>query len=277
MLDPQPKPRSLGELISRTKVPANTLGIFWPGGASLVFKTVRQRVYLFDPMVGSWAGASRVGAIDIRPDLVFSSVAPGDDLDLSALTHLASAYPEACFVSSDVGRDAMIGRHTDNIWDEIPIEPGRVHALEQELRLDVRQLGVADSFRARVLYDEPNGGAPPWNMLLSFGGLQICIIQSVDTQEDVAFINQSIRRRIDVLLWSFPGAPMVFAGEILDHLRPGYAIPFAYDRLPKGRDLARKFRDLVGRIPAVKTYLFSEDYMEGLLYSRIMSRKRRFE
>jgi len=276
-VDPKPKPRSLGELISRTKIPPNKLGIFWPGGVSMVFKTVRQRVYLFDPMVCSWAGGSRVGAIDIRPDMVFSSVAPGDDLDLSALTHLASAYPETCFVSSAACRDAMIGRHTDNVWDEIPIEPRRVHALEQELRMDVRQLGVADSFRARVLYEEPDKGAPPWNLLLSFGNLQICVIQSLDNQEDVAFINESIRRRIDVLLWSFPGAPLSFAGEILDHLRPGYAIPFAYDRLHKGRDLARKFRDLVGRIPGVKTYLFSEDYMEGLLYSRIMSRKRRFE
>ena len=275
-VNPAPKPRSLGELIARTKIPANTVGIFWLGGLSLVFKSVRQRVYLFDPMVASWAGGSHVGTIDIRPDLVFCSVSPGELLDLGALTHLASAFPEARFVGSANSRDAMIGRHAEDVWQEMPIEPGRVHALEHEMRLDVRQVGVADSLRVRILNDGDAQADPPWNLLLSFSGVQICLVQKITSEEDVTFICEAIRRRVDVLLWSFPGAQMAFAGSLLDQLRPGYAIPFAYDRVPQGRDLARKFRELVGRIPGVKTYLFAEDYMEGLLYSRIMSRKRRF-
>ncbi|MFT5370319.1 MAG: hypothetical protein ACI8V2_005301 [Candidatus Latescibacterota bacterium] len=271
-----PKPRSLGELISGTKVPANTVGIFWPGGSSLVFKSVRQRVYIFDPMVASWASGSRVGPIDIRPDLVFCSVAPGEHLDLPALTHLASAFPEARFVSSASSRDAMIGRNAKDVWDEIPIEPGRVHALEQELRLDVRQVGVGDSLRVRVLHGVDGNLAPPWNLLLSFSGVQVCLIQRLNSEDEAKEICEAIRRRVDVLLWSFPGAHMSFAADLLDQMRPGYAIPFAYDRLPNGGERARKFRDLATRTPGVKTYLFAEDYMEGLLYSRIMSRKSRF-
>lgn len=274
--DPRPKPRSLGELISRTKVPANTAGIFWPGRSSVVFKSVRQRVYLFDPVAASWAGTSRAGPIDIRPDLVFCSVSPGDLLDLSALTHLASAFPAARFVSSAHSRDAMIGRHAQNVWDEMPIDPVRVHALEGELRLDVRQVGVADSLRARILYGVNGSGEPPWNLLLSFSGLQVCLLQSLVSSEEIQNICETIRRRVDVLLWSFPGAQISLASDLLDQMRPGYAIPFAYDRLPNGRDLARQFRELASRTPGVKTYLFAEDYMEGLLYSRIMSRKQRF-
>jgi len=275
-VDPAPKPRSLGELISRTKIPANTVGVFWPGGSSLVFKSVRQRVYLCGPMVASWAGGSRVGAIDIRPDLVFCSVSPGDQLDLSALTHLASAFPEARFVGSASSRDAMIGRLAQNIRDEMPIEPGRVHALEEELRLDVRQVGVSDSLRVQILHGLDGQGEPPWNLLLSFSGLQVCLIQNANTEEDVDHICTSIRRRIDVLLWSCLGVPSVLSASLLDQMRPGFAIPYAYDCVPKGGAVARNFRDMAARTPGVKTYLFAEDYMEGLLYSRIMSRKRRF-
>jgi len=275
-VDPVPKPRSLGELISRTKVPANTVGIFWPGGSSLVFKSVRQRVYLFDPSPTAWSSGSRAGSIDIRPDLVFCSVGPGEQLHVSALTHLASAFPEARFVGSPLSRDAMIGRHASWMSNEMPIDPERVHALEQELRLDVRQVGVADGLRVRILYGVGGDGTQPWNLLLSFSGLQVCLVQRIQSEEDVSQICEAISRHVDVLLWSFHGAQMPFAARLLDQMRPGYAIPFAYDQLSIGRDMARQFRELVGRTPGVKTYLFAEDYMEGLLYSRIMSRKRRF-
>jgi hypothetical protein len=274
-VDSAPKPRSLGELISRTKVPANTVGIFWPGGSSMVFKSVRQRVYIFDPSSAQWTNSSRVGTIDIRPDLVFCSVGPGEHLDLSALTHLAAAFPEARFVGSSLGRDAMIGRH-GNAMLEMPIDPERVHALEHELRLDVRQVGVADGLRVRVLPGVDGDDTQPWNLMLSFSGLQICLLQRIQSEEGVTKICEAISRRVDVLLWSFQGAQMPFAASLLDQMRPGYAIPFAYDQLAMGRDMARAFRELVGRTPGVKTYLFAEDYMEGLLYSRIMSHKRRF-
>lgn len=274
--DPMPKPRSLGELISRTKIPANTVGIFWPGGTSLVFKSVRQRVYLFDPVSANWAGGSRAGAIDIRPDLVFCSSGAGEGVDVSALSHLAAAFPEARFVGSESARDAMIGRYVDDDWAEMPIEPGRVHALEQELRLDVRQVGVSDSLRIRVLNDAEGACEQPWNWLLSFSGLQLCLVQRLEQMADVETLCEAIRRRVDVLLWALPGASQSLAADLLDQMRPGFAIPFAYDRLPNGGELARQFRDMAARTPGVKTYLFAEDYMEGLLYSRIMSRKRRF-
>jgi hypothetical protein len=116
----------------------------------------------------------------------------------------------------------------------------------------------------------------PWNLMLSFSGLQICLLQRIQSEEGVTKICEAISRRVDVLLWSFQGAQMPFAASLLDQMRPGYAIPFAYDQLAMGRDMARAFRELVGRTPGVKTYLFAEDYMEGLLYSRIMSHKRRF-
>jgi hypothetical protein len=273
--DLMPKPRSLGELISRTKIPANTVGLFWPGGSSLVFKSVRQRVYLLDPVAANWAGGSRSGAIDIRPDLVFCSVGPGEQLDLSALSHLAAAFPDARFVGSGNARDAMIGRHADDEWADMPIEPGRVHALEQEPRLDVRQVGVSDSLRIRILSDADGSDEPPWNLLLSFSGLQLCLIQRLNTEEDVVTVCEAVRRRVDVLMWSLPGASQLLAADLLDQMRPGFAIPFAYDRLPNGGELARQFRDMAARTPGVKTYLFAEDYMEGLLYSRITSRKHR--
>jgi hypothetical protein len=274
---PVPGPRSLGALISRTKIPANTLGIFWPGETNLVLKSVQQRVYMFDPTSTIGTGGSRLGTIDIRPDLVFSSVAPGARLDLSAMTHLASAFPDTLFVGSPTSRDAMIGRHAHEPTDEIPIDPARVHALEHDLRLDVRKIGVSDTFRIHILPGPDGSAAQPWNMLLSFAGIHVCVIQHLPDGDHCQAVANAVRRQIDVLLWALPGAQIAVAGDLLQALRPGYAIPFAYDRLPSGRELARQFRDLAAQTPGVKTYLFAEDYMEGLLYSRRISRKSRLD
>ena len=266
------RPRSTGELISQTKIPAHTVGIFWPGGNSLVLKSTRQKVYMIDPSQASWAGGSRMGAIDVRPDLVFCSLGAPLGLDLSTLFHMASAFPSARFVGSAESRDWMIGREG---LEEMPIAPERVHALEGASQMDVRQVGVADGVKIRV-YDGNGQADRVWNTVFSFAGLQVCLVRALENDEAVKRLHEGIRRRVDVLLWSLESGNLGQAADVLSALRPGYAIPIAYDRLMGGRDLARKFRDLVGCTPGVKTYLFAEDYMEGLLYSRIMSRKRRF-
>lgn len=268
------RPRSLADLIGRTKVPANTVGIFWPGGCSMVFKSVQQKVYLFDPVATLWAAASRAGGVDIRPDLVFSSVAPGDTFDFATLCALATAFPDVQFAGSSKCCDVLIGR-TDILADVMPIAPWRVQALEQGLHFDVRSAGVPDGLRIRVLAPSNKLPEPPWNLSLHFSKVQIAWVQNLVDAEHVDEIAHAVRQRVDVLLCSCANLNMVLAMQLVERLKPGYAIPFAHDCLDNGREIARSFREGVGQIPGVKSYLFADDYMEGLLYSRLMSRKSR--
>ncbi len=67
---------------------------------------------------------------------------------------------------------------------------------------------------------------------------------------------------------------MEAAGEPVGRLRPRYAIPFGYDRYTRGQKDARRFREMVQRMKDVKTYLFPGDYREGLVYTRIVGRRR---
>ena len=265
---------SVGRMIEKATVPARSVGIFWLGGCSLAFKSQKQQVYMVDPVFSDWKGEGPAGAIDVRPDLVLCTLQAPEGIDLSTLTHLATAFPEARFVGSEESRDWMIGRAGIAEWDEVPINPDRVHALEDEVQLDVRRLGVLDAVRVRVLPGAEEEAGGPWNVLFNFAGLQMCLVRRISGPEALEEICGAIRRRVDVLIWSLDGEGVEAAGEAVDRLRPRYAIPIGYDRLAGGRTAARRFRDLVGGIPGVKVYLFAEDYQEGLIYSRIMSRPR---
>ena len=77
-----------------------------------------------------------------------------------------------------------------------------------------------------------------------------------------------------MLIWSLSESGVAGAQEAIGRFSPRYAIPVGYDHLASGRSIAREFRTVVDKMSGVKAYLFAQDYMEGLIYSRIMSRRR---
>ncbi|MCZ6633618.1 MAG: hypothetical protein O7G87_09450 [bacterium] len=270
-----PGARTLGQLIEKTQIPNRSFGAFWLGGHSLALKSARQQVYLIDPAFSRDHRNGPVGTIDIRPDLVFCTLPAPDGLDLSTLTHLSTAFPNARFVGSEKNRDWMIGRRGTAAWDEVPVDPYKVHALENEARLDVRQVSVADTLKIRILPGPGGEITEPWNVLFNFGGgLLVCLVRSVDGDGAVESLLCATTRRIDMMLWSMDRDNLTEAVEVIRGIKPRYAIPVGYDLIPGGRDLSRQFREEIGKIGGVQVYLFADDYMEGAIYSRIMSRMR---
>lgn len=263
---------SLGRMLERTEVPQRSVGIFWLGGPSLAFKSPAQCVYVIDPVFSDREDGGAIGAIDVRPDLVLCTLEGPSGLDVSTLTHLASAYPQAQFVAGETGRDWMIGRLGDAHEDEVPINPARVHVLEPPDALDVHRLSLRDVLRITVLSDAAAG--PPWDMLFNFGGIRIFLVRGETDLERLAQVRARIRQRVDVLLWPLrrPDVEAERKGVALFH--PRYVIPIEYDRSTDGRSVLRQFRQSVTEVRGVKAYLFPEDYREGLVYSRIMRRKR---
>ena len=268
-----PEARSLGELIALSTVPRRAVGIFWLGGASLVLKSSRQQVYLVDPAFSEWDGTGPAGAIDVRPDMVLCSLKAPEALDLSTLRHLASAFPEARFVGSAKTRDWMIGRGTPQ-QDEVPIDPAKVHAIEHDMRLDVRQVWVSDAVKLHIVPPLAGETEAPWNVLFNFSGLLVYLLREVSGAGQMASITDAVSRRVDVLVWTLAPGNLEAGCDLVEQLRPRYAIPVGHDLFSGGKELARRFRDVAASVPGVKVYLFAEDYLEGLLYSRIMSRRK---
>ena len=268
------KPRSVGKLIEDVTVPPNAVGMFWLGGNSLALKSQKQQVYLIDPAFSQWDGGGPVGTIDVRPDLVICSLKVPGGLDLSTLTHISTAFSEVRFVGSDAGRDWMIGRGGIAKFDEVPVDPEKVKALQYGDRVDVRRLHVRDAVSIRMLPGADVDEQGCWNFAFTFSGLQICVIREVFGSEGLEELCGALPRRIDVLIWSLTESGVAGAQEVIGRLAPRYAIPVGYDHLKSGRSIAREFRTVVDGMSGVKAYLFAQDYMEGLVYSRIMSRRR---
>ena len=262
---------SVGRMIERATVPPAAIGIFWLGGPSLAFKTPSRAVHLVDPFfVG---GESPVGAIDVRPDLVLCTHSDPEVLDLSTLAHIATAFPDARFVGSAAARKWMTGRGGIFAWDEVPIAPGRVRVVAPGERLDVRSMGIGDALRIHVL-EEDDEGCRPWNVLLSFSGIRVLVVRHAPDTESVDRLCEAVTRRVEILIWPLGTPGTVDSAEAISRLRPRYAIPIGYDRVAGGRRAARRFREGVGALDGVKVYLFPEGYLEGLVYARIVRRRR---
>ena len=262
-------------VIQNAEVPRRSIAVFWLGGPSIAFKSSGQRVYLVDPRFSEREeGGAHVGVIDVRPDVVFCTSDEPEYLDLSTLTHLASAYPEAKFLGKDEVRDRMIGRSGDGSPDGERIRKERVHLLEGTHWFDVRRLGMPDRLRIGALPGPEGDSEGSYGALLNFAGLLVGLVRDSLSQEAAGLLQVALRRRIDVLLWSMDGGDMEAAGESVGRLCPRYAIPFGYDRYTRGQKDARRFREMVQRTKDVKTYLFPGDYREGLVYTRIVSRRR---
>ena len=262
--------RTPGQLIAQTEIPQRSFGTFWLGGHSLAFKSARQKVYLIDP---AFSNGGPVGTIDIRTDLVFCTLPAPDGIDLSTLTHLSMAFPENRFVGSSRTRDWMIGRGGIADWDEVPVDPDKVHALEHDLRLDVRQVRVDDALKIRIIPGPEGETLEPWNVLFNCGGgLLACLVRYGEGQDAVDALVNATTRRLDMMLWSLGPDNLAEAIEVIRERKPRYAVPIGYDLISGGRDLSRQFREEIGKIGGVQVYLFADDYMEGAIYSRIMSR-----
>ena len=246
--------------------------MFWLGGPSLAFKSPSQMVYVIDPVFDASGDQGPVGAIDIRPDLVICTLRPPAGIDVSTLSSLATAYPDAQFVSSEGGRDAMIGR--DGTWsgDDVPVNPARVHAVNPGATLDVRTYGLRDSLKVRPLPVNPNG---PWSVFYNFGSIQVCVMRGLTSLALVEEAGEAISRRADVLIWDISRTDLGVVVQGVTAVRPRYVIPIGYDRHARGGERARRLREEVAGISGVKAYIFPDNYMEGLVYSRIMSRQRR--
>ncbi|MDA0746878.1 MAG: MBL fold metallo-hydrolase [bacterium] len=266
---------SLGRLLERAEIPRRSVGLFWLGGHSLAFKSSASCVYVIDPAFPDEEHSGPVGAIDVRPDLVLCSLKAPAQLDLSTLSHLASAYPQAQFVAGGETRDWMIGRKWLDVPDDVPVNPSRVHTLDPDRVLDVRNLALRDQVKVRVLSGADAVPDGPWNLLFHFEGIQVCLMRDTSDLEQVEKARELIRHRVDVLFWPLDG------GDVEEHRKgvalfePRYVIPIGYDRIADGRSRVRAFRDAVSDVPGAKVYMFPDDYMEGLVYSRIMSRRRR--
>ena len=75
-----------------------------------------------------------------------------------------------------------------------------------------------------------------------------------------------------MLIWSLTGEAAEEDRKGVALFQPRYIVPVGYDRMPGGRDAVRRFRSAVSEIKDVKVYLIPEDYLEGLVYSRITGR-----
>ncbi len=269
-----PQYRSLSRLVEATEVPSRAVGLFWLGGPSLALKSSAQRVCVVDPVFSDRGEGGPVGATDVRPDLVLCTLGAGAGMDLSTLAHLATAYTDVTFAASEESRDWMIGRVGEAAWDEVPINPARVHTIDPLAPLDVRRLGLRDTLKITVLPDLDEEDESVWNTLFNFGGIHVCLVRAVSGPKGVERLCSAIRRRVDVLIWSLEREDVDGVLEGIARLHPRYAIPIGYDRSAGGSEAARRFREVVSAIRGVKAYLFPEDYLEGLVYSRIMSRRR---
>ena len=269
---PSPRTYSLHRLIDHAEIPARAIGIFWLGGPAVAFKTSAKCVYVVDPVFSDREDRGPVGAIDVRPDLVLCTLGAPEGIDVSSLSHIATAYPEARFVGSETSRDCMIGRGGHVGSDEVPINPARVHVIDPGLRMDIRRLGLRDSLRILALPDGDGHGS--MNTIFSFGALHVCLARRVSGSEGVDRLCEAARPKVDVLVWSLSGANHEVFPEAVERLRPRYAVPIGYDRGLDGRTAARTFREQAAGVTGVQVYLFPEDYMEGLVYSRIMRRRK---
>ena len=262
---------SVGRMLEMADVPKWSVGVFWLGGPSLALKSPAECVYVLDP-TDEDEDHSPIGAIDVRPDLVLCTLPPPAGLDLNTLTHMASAYPDAQFVAGKASRDWMVGRMGRGEMDEVPVNPSRVHVMNFKDVLDVRRLAVKDAVRISVLPDLHEEEGVPWDTIFNFYGIYVCIIRGDKGLERLARLRASIRRRIDVLIWSLTGEAAEEDRKGVALFQPRYVVPVGYDRMPGGRDAVRRFRSAVSEIKDVKVYLFPEDYLEGLVYSRITGR-----
>jgi len=263
--------RTVGRMVERSTVPPAAIGVFWLGGPSLAFKTPAHAVLLMDPSCDD--GDSPVGAIDVRPDLVFCTHSEPEMLDLSTLAHIATAYPEARFMGSTEARKWMTGHGGIYAWDEVPIAPGRIRAVAPGDRLDVRSQSMPDAPRIHVL-EGAGEASQPVNLLLSFSGIRVLLVRHAPDFEAVERLQETISRRVEILIWPLGTPGTVDGAEAVSLLRPRYAVPIGYDTMASGRQAARKFRESVGALEGVKAYLFPEGYLEGLVYARIAARRR---
>jgi hypothetical protein len=138
--------------------------------------------------------------------------------------------------------------------------------------MDIRRLGLRDSLRILALPD--GDGKGPMNAIFSFGALHVCLVRRVSGSEGVDRLCEAARPKVDVLVWSLTGANLEAFPEAVERLRPRYAVPIDYDRGVDGRSAARAFKEQAAGVSGVQVYLYPEDYMEGLVYSRIMRRRK---
>jgi hypothetical protein len=255
-------------MLELAAVPKSSVGIFCLGGPSLAFKSPAACVYVMDP-TDEDEDHSPIGAIDVRPDLVLCTLPPPEGLDLNTLTHMASAYPDVQFVAGEASRDWMIGRMGRSDMDEVPVNPARVHIMKNGEVLDVGRLTVKDAVRITVLPDFGKGDSEPWDTMFNFYGIYVRVIRGSKDLKRLASLRASIRRRIDILIWSLTGESAEEDRKGVALFQPKYVIPVGHDRMPGGRTAVRSFRSTVGEIKDVKVYLFPEDYLEGLIYSRV--------
>ena len=262
---------SLSRLLDRSEIPSRAVGIFWLGGPSLVLKSPSQRVYLFDPEFSNWNGRIPVGAIDVRPDVVIGTGVSRSGLDISTLTRLAAAFPDVRFVASEASRDEMIGR-SGHVSDEVPINPARVHEITSGDRLNVRSLGIRDSLSVDFVLDEARPPEVALDLVINISGIRLCLIRGSCSPEGLER-HAAKNRRIDVVIWTLESENLDPVCEAVAKLHPRNVIPIGYDRLAGGVSVAKQFKAVVSLVRGVKVYLFPEDYLEGFLYSRIMSRQ----
>jgi len=265
---PPHRPVPVSRLVARTDIPSKSVGIFWLGGASVALKSPANKVYVFDPGMRPMEDGGPVGPTDIRPDLVVCTFHSPTRFNLASLTNMSTAFPDVRFAGSETVREWMMGKGSA---DDIPVNPGRVATLRPGDTREVNSLGVQDRVRLRVLGDVGDA-LNPWNVLMTFSGLRICLVrQTAGGRLDR--LCEEVVRRPDVLIWSLEGKTLEGAREGLSRLRPRYAVPVGYDSLSSGGQLARRFRDLVDEMPSTRSYLFPDDYLEGLIYSRVMHRR----
>ena len=168
----------------------------------------------------------------------------------------------------------MIGRGGMHAWDEAPIDPGRVYAIGSGERLDVRKLGVRDLLKVQMLPSEDEEGECSRNALLNFAGIHICLVRDADTPNGVDRLCEAVDRRVDVLIWPVASRHAAGACEAVARLKPHYVVPVGYDCFSGGRTAVRRLREAIVEIGGTKVYIFPDDYLEGLLYSRVMRKRR---
>ena len=263
-----PRISSVGRMVQKTIVPSRAVGIFWLGGCSLAFKSFKQQVYVIDPEFSDCKDQRPTGMIDIKPDLVLCTFQSLERVDLLTLNHIAGAFPSARFVGSKENRDWMTGSVPVTELDEGAISAERVHVLVDGMKLDVRRLGILDILRILALPSVESEARGFWNVLFYFGDLKILLVRGISRLGELEEIRNTIQGRIDVLIWSLNGDNLEIAGKMVGEIRPHYVIPIGYDRLANGRRMARWFWQLTRNTPGVKGYLFSEDYLEGMIYSK---------
>ena len=86
--------------------------------------------------------------------------------------------------------------------DEVLENPSRVHVMTFDEVLDVRRLAIKDAVRIRVHPDFHEKESGSWDSMFNSYGIYVCVIRGDKSLERLARLRASIRRRVDVLIWS---------------------------------------------------------------------------